>query len=113
MKIAAHAATQDKNYLSLLMRTARIDVKKFSSLIAVPVTVLNRHRRRGDNEGCWSQVEKIKQTLFGYTIYKFQRMKLKEKMNAQSTCSPAPTIARRLELNSISTMLNAPIAVKI
>lgn len=40
------------NYLLLLTRTARIEVMKLSSCRAVPVVVLNKHRRLGDNDGC-------------------------------------------------------------
>lgn len=39
-------------YLFLFMRTARIEVKKFSSSRATPVTVLNKHSLRGDKDGC-------------------------------------------------------------
>lgn len=42
-------------YLSLFMRTASIEVKKFSFLRAAPVFVLNKQRQRGDKDGCCSQ----------------------------------------------------------
>lgn len=38
--------------------------------------------------------------------------KIRNEKNESDTCSPAPTIATRLELNSISTMLNAPTTAK-
>ena len=44
-------------YHFLCMRTASIEVKKFNSRRAVPVTVLNKQRRRGDNDGCGNQTE--------------------------------------------------------
>lgn len=37
------------------MRTASIEVKKFSSRRAAPVFVSNKQRRRGDKDGCCSQ----------------------------------------------------------
>lgn len=47
--------TMSACYLSLFMRTASIEVRKFNSLRAAPVVVLNKQRRRGDKEGCISQ----------------------------------------------------------
>ena len=42
-------------YLFLFTQTAMIEVKKFNSRRAFPVVVLNKHRRRGDKDGCFSQ----------------------------------------------------------
>lgn len=34
------------------MRRASMEVRKFNSLRAAPVVVLNKQRRRGDKDGC-------------------------------------------------------------
>lgn len=41
------------------MRTASIEVKKFSSLRAFPLIVLNKQRRRGDKDGCGQSKKNI------------------------------------------------------
>lgn len=97
------------------MRTATIEVKKFNSFRAVPVVVLNKQRRRGDKEGWGTQIEKKIVNNPGQPKLAFSAEIQHTKLLAvyiSSTCSPAPTIASRLELYSISTMAKAPIAKK-
>ena len=90
------------------MRTASIEVRKFNSLREAPVVVLNKQRRRGDRDGCiiqnntHNQIRKKAQSQFTVTQ--------NEENLGMSTWSPAPTIARRLELNNISTITKAPTA---
>lgn len=104
-------------YLFLFKRTAKIEVKKFNSRRAVPVVVLNKQSLRGDNDGCCNTMRtsslKNKRTpkkmLYKNSCQIASELK---QINLTSTCSPAPTIARRLELYSISTILKAPTATK-
>ena len=45
------------------MQTSSMEVKKFNSLIAAPVVVLNKQRRQGDKDGCMCIMYKSKQYI--------------------------------------------------
>ena len=97
-------------YLCLFMRTASIEVRKFNSLRAVPLVVLNKQRRRGDKDGCYKEIIIIRRRESENDPTKVECYQLNESKGVVNTCSPAPTIASRSELNNISTILKAPIA---